>query len=84
MPGRAIAIPKKGEKARDHTQNEIDEHNIMEIYNYDLNKLRDIKEKTGQGIIHFNNPLQLLNRLELLAGSLIAGNFLKFLIFSIK
>ena len=35
MPGRAIAIPKKGEKARDHTQNEIDEHNIMEIYKID-------------------------------------------------
>ena len=74
MPGRAIAIPKKGEKARDHTKKEIEEHNIMEIYNYNLNKLREIKEKTGTGIIHFNNPLQLLDRLELLAGSLIAGN----------
>ena len=74
MPGRAIAIPKKGEKARDHTKKEIHEHNIMEIYNYNLNKLREIKEKTGQGIIHFNNPLQLVNRLELLAGSIFAGN----------
>ena len=74
MPGRAIAIPKKGEKARDHTEKEIHEHNIMEIYNYNLNKLREIKEKTGQGIIHFNNPLQLVNRLELLAGSIFAGN----------
>ena len=46
----------------------------MEFYNYNLNKLREIKEKTGQGIIHFNNPLQLINRLELLAGSLLAGN----------
>ena len=74
MPGRAIAIPKKSEKARDHTKKEIDDHNIMEIYNYNLNKLREIKEKTGTGIIHFNNLLQLLDRLELLAGSLIAGN----------
>ena len=46
----------------------------MEFYNYNLNKLREIKEKTGTGIIHFNNPLQLLDRLELLAGSLIARN----------
>ena len=74
MPGRAIAIPKKGEKARDHTKKEIDDHNIMEIYNYNLNKLREIKEKIGQGIIHSKNPLQLINRLELLADSLIAGN----------
>ena len=29
---------------------------------------------TGTGIIHFNNPLQLLDRLELLAGSIFAGN----------
>ena len=33
-----------------------------------------IKKKTGTGIIHFNNPLQLLDRLELLAGSILAGN----------
>ena len=32
------------------------------------------KEITGQGIIHFNNPQQLVSRLELLAGSIIAGN----------
>ena len=46
----------------------------MENYNYNLNLLREYKEKTGTGIIHFNNPLQLLNRLELLAGSIFAGN----------
>ena len=46
----------------------------MELYNYNLNRLTEIKEKTGTAIIHFNNPLQLLDRLELLAGSLIAGN----------
>ena len=74
MAGRAIAIPQKGKKARDYTKKEIDDHNIMEIYNYNLNKLREIKEKTGQGIIHFNNPLQLLDRLELLIGSINAGN----------
>ena len=32
------------------------------------------KEITGTGIIHFNNPQQLVDRLKLLAGSIIAGN----------
>ena len=36
--------------------------------------LRDYKEKSGSGILHFNNPYQLLNRLELLGGSILAGN----------
>ena len=31
-------------------------------------------KKSGQGIIHFNNPQQLVDRLELLAGSIVAGN----------
>ena len=31
-------------------------------------------EKTGQGIFYFNNPHQLLDRLELLGGSILAGN----------
>ena len=33
-----------------------------------------IKKLTGTGIIHFNNTQQLVNRLELLAGSIFAGN----------
>ena len=33
-----------------------------------------MRKKTRQGIIHFNNPLQPLDRLELLVGSLNAGN----------
>ena len=43
-------------------------------YINNISKLENYAEKTGQGIIHFNNPHQLINRLELLAGSLIAGN----------
>ena len=46
----------------------------MENYVYDLNILREYEEKTGTGIIHFNNPQQLVKGLELLAGSIIAGN----------
>ena len=34
----------------------------------------NIQSKTGQGILHFNNPLELLDRLELLSGSILAGN----------
>ena len=74
LPGRAIAYPKKGEKEKEKTKQEIKEHNIMEIYNYNLNQLRTVKEKTGRGIVHFNNPLQLLAKLELLIGSILAGN----------
>ena len=41
------------------------------------NTLRDylssIKYKIGKGIVYFNNPHQLLNRLELLGGSILAG-----------
>ena len=55
--GKSIASPRnKNPSAR--TRNDIAEHNIMEIYNYNLNQLREFKEKTGQGILHFNNPLQ--------------------------
>ena len=35
--------------------------------------LDSLKYQTGKGI-YFNNPHQLLNRLELLAGSILAGN----------
>ena len=52
----------------------IEEHNILANYIYNLNLLKEYKEISGTGIIHFNNPLQLINRLELLAGSIFAGN----------
>ena len=35
--------------------------------------LRSLKYKVGEGI-YFNNPNQLLDRLELLGGSILAGN----------
>ena len=73
VEGKNIARPKsKNPNAK--TRNDIREHNIMEIYNYNLNQLREFKEKTGTGILHFNNHLQLLDRLELLSGSILAGN----------
>ena len=39
-----------------------------------MGQLRNYKKLTGTGIIHFNNPQQLVDRLELLAGSIFAGN----------
>ena len=36
--------------------------------------LRSLKYKVGEGRIYFNNPHQLLTRLELLGGSILAGN----------
>ena len=36
--------------------------------------LRSLKYNVGEGIVYFNNPHQLLDRLELLGGSLAAGN----------
>ena len=56
----------------------IEKHDTLRRYIYNLNNLKLLKEnispKTGQDIIHFNNPLQLFDRLELLVGSLNAGN----------
>ena len=71
--GKSIAFPKNKNPSKNTLQN-IEEHNILDIYNHNLNLLREFKEKTGTGILHFNNPLQLLDRLELLGGSILAGN----------
>ena len=46
----------------------------MQIFINNMGQLRNYKKITGQGIIHFNNPQQLVDRLELLAGSIFAGN----------
>ena len=42
--------------------------NILKLY------LGSLEYQMGQGMIYFNNPHQLLKRLELLGGSIIAGN----------
>ena len=60
------------------TRDLIKKHDTLRRYIYNLNNLKILKEnispKTGRGIIHFNNPHQLLDRLKLLIGSLNAGN----------
>ena len=42
--------------------------NILELY------LGSLEYKMGEGMIYFNNPQELLKRLELLGGSILAGN----------
>ena len=42
--------------------------NILKLY------LDSLEYKIGEGMIYFNNPHQLLKRLELLGGSILAGN----------
>ena len=42
--------------------------NILKLY------LGSLDYKIGQGMVYFNNPHQLLDRLELLGGSILAGN----------
>ena len=45
----------------------------MQIFINNMGHLRNYKTLTGTGSIHFNNPQQLVSRLELLAGSILAG-----------
>ena len=51
---------------------------LMKYKNTMKDYLRSLKYKMGEGLtqqgIYFNNPHQLLDRLELLGGSILAGN----------
>ena len=71
--GFVLAYPK-AKDAREKTKELIKEHNILQIFTNNMREVRNYKQLTGTGIIHFNNPQQLVKRLELLAGSIIAGN----------
>ena len=71
--GYFLARPKSN-NPRKETLNKIKSFNVLSIYSTNLNNLKYFKEKSGSGIVYFNNPHQLLNRLELLGGSILAGN----------
>ena len=71
--GKTLAY-SKNKNPRPETIESIEEHNILERYIHNLNQLREFREQAGSGILHFSNPHQLLDRLELLAGSILAGN----------
>ena len=61
-------------KPHKNTLDLINKYNVLSIYATNLSNLRYYKEKSGSGIVYFNNPHQLLDRLELLGGSILAGN----------
>ena len=71
--GLIKTYPIYGDDAKDKSKKLIDKYNAMQIFINNMGQLRNYKKLTGTGIIHFNNPLQLLDRLELLAGSIFAG-----------
>ena len=48
---------------------------ILKKYRNTMNSyFNSINYQVGQGIVYFNNPQELLKRLELLGGSILAGN----------
>ena len=61
-------------KPHENTINFINKFNTLSIYATNLSNLKYYKTKSGSGIFYFNNPHQLLDRLELLGGSILAGN----------
>ena len=71
--GYVLAQPKS-KKPREETLDNIKNYNILSIYATNLSNLKYYKTKSGSGMIYFNNPHQLLDRLELLGGSILAGN----------
>ena len=71
--GYVLAKPVN-KNPHENTINFINKYNILSIYATNLSNLRYYKTKSGSGIVYFNNPHQLLDRLELLGGSILAGN----------
>ena len=71
--GYVLAKPMS-KKPHENTINFINKYNILSIYATNLSNLKYFKTKSGSGIFYFNNPHQLLDRLELLGGSILAGN----------
>ena len=69
-----ILVQPKSKNPREETIDYIKNFNILSIYATNLSNLKYYKTKSGSGIVYFNNPHQLLDRLELLGGSILAGN----------
>ena len=71
--GYLLAKPQN-KNPRENTVNFIKKYSTLSIYASNLINLKYYKEKSGSEMIYFNNPHQLLDRLELLGGSILAGN----------
>ena len=63
-------------KPQIQTQKKKNNFNTLSTYSQNLSRVITTKrlEKSGSGISLFNKPHQLLKRLELLGGSILAGN----------
>ena len=64
----------KCKNPQEKTKENIEIFNTLSTYYANLNDVKKYKEKSGSGITIFKNPNQLLERLELLGGSILAGN----------
>ena len=64
----------KSKNPHQQTKIEIDNYNALSYFIFNLHNVKEYLEKSGSGTIYFNNPHQLLERLELLGGSILAGN----------
>ena len=64
----------KSKNPRQETIEKVNNFNALSIFSKNLSDLKLFKTKSGSGMIYFNNPHQLLDRLELLGGSILAGN----------
>ena len=64
----------KNKNPRKETLNNINDFNKLSSYLSQLNKLYAFKSQSGYGINIYKSPFSLLKRLELLGGSIIAGN----------
>ena len=71
--GYALAKPLN-QYPHKNTLDLINKYNVLSIYATNLNNIKYYKLKSGSGMFYFNNPQQLLDRLELLGGSILAGN----------
>ena len=72
--GYVLAKPIS-KKPHENTINFINKYNVLSVYATNLSNLKYYKTKSGSGMIYFNNPQELLKRLELLGGSILAGNY---------
>ena len=73
-PNSYVLAKPISKKPHENTINFINRYNVLSVYATNLSNLKYYKTKSGSGLIYFNNPHQLLKRLELLGGSILAGN----------
>ena len=74
VPNGYVLAKPVSKNPHENTLNFINKCNILSIYATNLSNLKYYKTKSGSGIFFFNNPHQLLDRRELLSGSILAGN----------